>query len=152
MAGAAPVGGPAYHSNADRGVWVNLLLRRSHRFSLLMGKPIYALDMIAHFDRQEQASVRIHNLGGMRLYQRLEIAERGRGLLGLAFRQTFMATNLTITVNDLMAGKRVEFPDILEILALEDQIKEASHTFSRVLEAAAHFDGEEVWDFQGHAE
>ena len=47
-------------------------------------------------------------------------------------------------MDDLTSGKRIECKDILEMLAVEDQIKEAAVTFRQVLSAAAHFGGEEV--------
>ncbi len=52
--------------------------------------------------------------------------------------------NLSITVQDLLGGKRVDCKDIVEMLAVEEQIKTACQTFKQVLDAAAHFGGEEV--------
>jgi hypothetical protein len=45
-----------------------------------------------------------------------------------------------------MNGKRIECKDIVEMLAVEEQIKEAAKTFNAVLSAASHFGGEEVID------
>jgi hypothetical protein len=47
-------------------------------------------------------------------------------------------------VNDLASGKKVECKDIIEMMAVVEQIKEAAQTFKAVLNAAAHFGGEEV--------
>ena len=52
--------------------------------------------------------------------------------------------NISVSVNDLVQGKRIECKSILEMLAVEDQIKEAALTFKQVLNAASHFGGEEV--------
>jgi hypothetical protein len=52
--------------------------------------------------------------------------------------------NISINVNDLANGKKVECKDIMEMLAVEEQIKEAAQTFKAVLTAAAQFGGEEV--------
>ncbi len=63
---------------------------------------------------------------------------------GLASRIAFKAMNISVSVNDLVQGKRVECQDIVEMLAVEEQIKEAAMTFKRVLIAAVHFGGEEA--------
>ena len=52
--------------------------------------------------------------------------------------------NISVSIDDLASGKRVECKDIVEMLAVEDQIKEAFKTFKLVLEAAATFGGEEI--------
>ena len=51
---------------------------------------------------------------------------------------------MTVSVNDLLHGKRIEYWDILELLAAEEQIKEAAQTFGSVPRAATQFGGEEV--------
>jgi ubiquinone/menaquinone biosynthesis C-methylase UbiE len=48
------------------------------------------------------------------------------------------------TRGDRVGGKRIECKDIVEMIAVCDQIKEAAQTFKAVLEAAAQFGGEEV--------
>jgi hypothetical protein len=52
--------------------------------------------------------------------------------------------NITVSVSDLSNGKKIDCKDIVEMLAVEEQIKEAAQTFKNVLEAATHFGGEEV--------
>jgi hypothetical protein len=51
---------------------------------------------------------------------------------------------ISVSVNDLSGGKKIDCKDIVEMLAVEDQIKEAAQTFKLVLDAASHFGGEEV--------
>jgi hypothetical protein len=65
-------------------------------------------------------------------------------LLGLATRLAFKAMNLSVSVDDLSRGKQIECKDVVEMLAVEEQIKEACETFKAVLTAAAQFGGEEV--------
>ena len=125
---------------------MKLLLHRSHRPGLLGGRIIYRLDVRADLTEDERADIATYGLGGTQLYQRLEVAERGRGLLGMMFRLRFKAANLTLSVRDLIEGKRVECADIVEMLALEDQVRQAARTFSLVLNTAARFDGDEVLD------
>ena len=55
-----------------------------------------------------------------------------------------VSMNISVSVDDLAGGKRIECKDILEMLAVEGQIREAAITFKQVLDAAAHFGGEEV--------
>ncbi|MGH9807380.1 MAG: hypothetical protein ACRD9W_08975, partial [Terriglobia bacterium] len=78
------------------------------------------------------------------LYVRNTDVPQDEGWKGVGKLLLFHAMNLTISVNDLVAGKKVECKDILEMLAAEQQIKDAALNFGRILEAAAHFGGEEV--------
>jgi hypothetical protein len=66
-----------------------------------------------------------------------EYAQLGHAIL-------WRTLNLTITVDDLENGKRVECKDILEMLGAESQIREAAQTFKQVLDAAGHFGGEKI--------
>ncbi|MBX3512055.1 MAG: hypothetical protein KF750_00555 [Xanthobacteraceae bacterium] len=120
-----------------------LLLRRDQRSSL-MKKIIFQLDVRAEISEQEYQSIERYRLGDTVLYTRSEIADPGAGLLGLASRLAFKAMNISVSVNDLVRGKRIECKDIVEMLAVEAQIKEAASTFRQVLDAAMNFGGEEA--------
>lgn len=122
---------------------MNLLLRRDQRSSM-MGKVIFQLDVRAEISRDEMESIRRYKLGETLLYTKGEIVDPGRGLLGLASRMAFHAMNISVTVNDLVNGKRIECKSIIEMLAVEEQIKEAALTFKQVLNAAVFFGGEEA--------
>ena len=127
----------------EQGVPMNLLLRRDQRSGLL-GKVVFQLDVRAEISPQEMTNIQRYKLGATMLYTKNEMIDRGSGLLGLASRMAFHAMNISVTVNDLVQGKRIECKDILEMLAVEGQIREAALTFKQVLDAAAHFGGEEV--------
>lgn len=122
---------------------MNLLLRRDQR-STMMGNVSFSLEVRADLTPDERANIAKYKLGSSLLYTRGEIVDRGAGLLGLASRLAFKALNISVTVDDLAGGKRIECKDILEMLAVEGQIKEAALTFKQILDAAAHFGGEEV--------
>jgi F420-0:gamma-glutamyl ligase-like protein len=122
---------------------MKLLLRRDQRSGIL-GKVIFTLDVRAELSDDERSNIQRYKLGATELYASHEMIDRGSGLLGLASRLAWKATTLTITINDLASDKRVEAKDIVEMLAIEDQIREAARTFKAVLEAAASFGGEEV--------
>jgi len=124
---------------------MQLLLRRDQRSGLL-GKVIFTLDVRAEISADERSNIQRYRLGDTELYASHEMTDRGSGLLGAASRLAFKAITLRVTVNDLASGKRVEAKDIVEMLAIEDQIREAAQTFKQVLDAAATFGGEEVFE------
>ncbi|HQU07598.1 MAG: hypothetical protein B7X04_01480 [Parcubacteria group bacterium 21-54-25] len=125
---------------------MKLLLRRNQK-SGLIGKVSFTLDVRAELSADEQRNIAKYKLGGTMLYEREKILDPGKGLLGAASRLAFKMMNLSISVDDLAKGKQVECKDIVEMLAVEDQIKEACETFAAVLRAAATFGGEEVIEF-----
>lgn len=122
---------------------MKLLLRREQKSGLL-GKMSFILNVRAELSEQEQGNVGKYRLGDTLLYTKGQMADPGSGLLGLASRLAFKAMNISVSVGDLASGKRIECKDIVEMLAVEDQIKEAFKTFKVVLEAAATFGGEEI--------
>ncbi len=124
---------------------MELLLRRDQRAGLMgMGSIIFTLDVRADLTEDEINHIRRYKLGKVQLYSRGEITDPGSGWLGLASRLAFKMINLSVSVDDLSGGKHIECKDILEMLAVEEQIKEAARTFRAILEAAATFGGEEV--------
>ena len=122
---------------------MKLVLRRDQK-SGITGKITFILEVRAEITDDEKAAIQKYKLGPTMLYQKNELADRGSGLLGMASRMAFHAMNITISVNDLANGKRVECKDILEMLGAEEQIKEACQTFKDVLAACTQFGGEEV--------
>lgn len=122
---------------------MKLLLRRGQRQGML-GKMIFSLEVRASLTDTERENVRKYRLGDGLLYERKAMKEGGNEYqqLGNALLHRFL--NLTISVNDLANGKTIECKDIMEMLAAEAQVKEAAQNFKAILEAAAHFDGEEV--------
>lgn len=122
---------------------MKLLLRREQKSSML-GNMSFILNVRADITVPEKNNIVKYKLGKSMLYSRGEMVDPGSGLLGLASRLAFKAMNISVSVDDLTSGKRIECKDIVEMLAVEDQIKEAFKTFKLVLEAAATFGGEEI--------
>ena len=123
---------------------MKLLLRRDQKAGMLgMGKIAFTLDVRAELSDEERANIKKYKLGDTMLYQKMEVSG-GSGLLGMASRLAYKMMNLTISVSDLADGKKVEVKDIVEMLAVEEQIKEAAHNFVAVLNAAKSFGGEQV--------
>src|SRR5208337_5617012 len=121
-----------------------LLLRRSERSSVL-GKSIYVLEIRAELSEEERGWITKYKFGPSLLY-----SKKGKPnadtttFAGIGAALLHYAMDLTVSVNDLMNGKRIECKDIMEMLAAESQIKEAAQTFGNVLRAASQFGGEEV--------
>lgn len=123
---------------------MRLLLRRDQKAGIMgMGKVAFTLDVRADLTAEELANIRKYKLGETMLYQSHEIVG-GKGLLGVATRLAWKAITLHLSVNDLTNGKKIEVKDVVEMLAIEDQIREAATTFAAVLAAAATFGGEEI--------
>jgi hypothetical protein len=131
---------PVEHSRENK---MKLLLRRDQKSGLL-GKVTFTLTVRAELSDEEQSNIRKYKLGDTMLYERETLTEKGSGLLGVASRLAFKMMNISVSVADLSGGKKIDCKDIVEMLAVEDQIKEAAQTFKNVLQAAATFGGEEV--------
>ncbi len=125
---------------------MKILLRRDQKGGML-GKISFILDVRAELTGEEQADIKKYKLGKTMLYERDKMGDPGSGLLGLASRLAFKAMNITVSVDDLSKGKQIECKDIIEMLAVEEQLKEACQTFKAVLSAAAHFGGEDVLEY-----
>ena len=124
---------------------MKLLLRRDQQVSGLLRNTItFSVTVRAELSDQERQSIEKYKLGESILYTRGELVDKGSGLLGLASRVAFHAMNISVSVNDLAHGKRVECKDIVEMLGVEEQLKQAAATFKMVLDAASHFGGDEV--------
>jgi hypothetical protein len=124
---------------------MKLLLRRDQQTSGLIRSTVtFAITVRAELTAEERSNVLKYKLGDSLLYSRGELTDKGSGLLGLASRAAFHMMNISVTVNDLVTGKRIECKDIMEMLGVQEQIKEAAANFKAVLDAAAHFGGDEV--------
>lgn len=124
---------------------MKLLLRRDQRQGML-GKVVFTLEVRASISEEERAAVDKYKLGDTVLYEKNTVIDPGSGLLGLASRVAFKAMNMSLSVRDLTNGKKLECKDIVEMLAVEEQVREAAKTFSAVLNAARQFGGEEAID------
>lgn len=127
---------------------MKVLLRRDQKAGMMgMGKISFTLDVRAELSDEEQEHIKKYKLGETMLYERDKVIDPGSGLLGAASRFALKALNISLSVNDLSKGKQIECKDIVEMLAVEDQIKEACKTFKAVLTAASQFGGEEALEY-----
>ena len=122
---------------------MRLLLRRDQR-SGMMGKVTFTLTVRADISAAERAAITKYKLGDTMLYARDRPRLEEESLKGAAAFFLKHALNMTLQVKDLADGKTIECKGILEMLAAEEQVKEAAVAFSQMLQAAMHFGGEEV--------
>lgn len=123
---------------------MQLLLRRNQRTAMIGNSMVFVLEVRADLTGEERANIAKYKLASTVLYERDKMTDPGSGALGLVSRVAFRAMNISVSVRDLSDGKKIECKDILEMLAVEEQIRGAAQTFKAVLEAAAHFGGEEI--------
>lgn len=124
---------------------MKLVFSRDQKSTGLISKSIaFTLDVRADLTPEEETWVRQYKMGGTVLYQKYEITDPGKGLLGLASRLGYKALNTEITVDGLAKGRHFECKDIIEMRTVEEQVKDAARVFREMLETAAHFGGEEV--------
>src|SRR5260370_42583207 len=107
---------------------MKLLLRRDQK-SGMMGKITFTLAVRAELSDEEKNNIKKYKLGDTMLYERMTMTDKGSGLLGVASRLAFKMMNLTVSVDDLSDGKKVDWKDIVEMLAVEDGVTGESPTF-----------------------
>ncbi len=123
---------------------MKLVLRRDQKSGMLGSGVKFILIVRAEITDEEKAWIKTYKLGETMLYEKIEVLDKGSGLLGVASRLALKMVNITISVNDLTKGKTIECKDIVEMVAVEEQIRDAAMTFKTVLLTAAQFGGEEV--------
>ncbi len=122
---------------------MQLLLRRTQH-PAFFGPPTFTLDVRAEITDADRMNIARYHLGKTLLFSRKQFVEHESWWARLLYAVFFRATNLTITVDDLADGKRIQCKDILEMLAMEKAVRKATQTFGLVLRAATYFGGEEV--------
>ena len=130
---------------------MKLLIRRDQKKGMLgMGAIVFQIDARAELTHQEREWIGKYKMNKTVLYTKFEKDSpmaMGSGLLGVAGRLAFKMMNVQVTVDDLVNGKHIEVKDIVEMIAVEEQIKQAAATFCEILKAAGTFGGEELVDF-----
>lgn len=123
---------------------MKLLLRRDQKVSGFNGKVTFILAVRADLTADERSAIDKYKLGSCMLYAREQLRVDAPTVGGLAKFALKHMLNLTITVYDLVNGKTIECKDILEMMAAEEQLKEAGQNFIIMLRSAMAFGGEEV--------
>ena len=127
---------------------MRLRLRRSQRTAGLMSKTtVFSLEARVDITDEEQQHIQKYKMGQEVLYSKERVSPDRSGETSIgAFARNIAAaaTALTVRIDDLIKGTKVECKDILEMMAVEEQIVSACKTFQSVLANMAYFDGEEV--------
>lgn len=123
---------------------MKLLLRRDQRAALIGSKPVFVLQVRAEISEAEAGHIKKYKLGDSLLYEKKPLQQGSNEYTQLAHTLAWRVANITITANDLVNGRKIECKDILEMLGVEEQLKQAAQTFKAVLDAAANFGGEEA--------
>jgi len=120
---------------------MKLILQREQE-SGFTGTPKFALNIRSQLTNEETANIKKYKMGKTMLYTNMQ--DKGSGLLGALSRA---AMGIEITVDNLAVGRRIICKDILEMVAVEEQVKEACSTFKTILDAATTFGGDQVVEF-----
>jgi len=112
---------------------MKLLLRRNQKSGMLSAVT-FTLDARAELAPEESANIKKYKLGKTMLYQKMEWRSVARAYLASLQRLAFKMMNITVTIDELVDGKHIECKDIVEMRAVEEQIKEACQNFKMVLE------------------
>lgn len=125
---------------------MKLLISRDQRQGALgLGKIVFKVSFRADITEEEREALKKYKLGDTVLYER-NPTYQGWGLGGRVAAAVLNAIDVKVTVKDLAEGKSVECKDIIEMLAIEEQVREAGKVFHAVLHAAKNFGGEETVD------
>jgi hypothetical protein len=106
---------------------MKVLIRRDQETSgLLRSTIVFAMNVRVEVSDEEEQAISRYRLDDTVLYSNPE-----RGLE-------------TVTVGHLMSGRKFVCRDIVEMLGMEEDIKQAAANFKAILHAATQFGGEEV--------
>jgi len=139
---------------------MKLKLRRSQK-SGLTGNVTFKLFFIVDLDPEEAAALKKYKFGKQVVYETPKGAAAAEGLKmaaaagglrgmgrGLAATIAAKAFNQILTVNDMVDGKEIACKDIDEMIAAEEQIRDACTSLSRILYICQNFEGEEIIDIE----
>lgn len=121
---------------------MKLVIVRNQESKGMMSKSIrFSILAKVEVTEEEKDNIAKYKLGKTILYSNME--DRGSGVLGAISRK---AMAVEFDINDLINGRKIESDDILEILDLEETIKNVARNFKQILEASANFGEEDIID------
>ncbi len=131
---------------------MQLKVRRSQRAGML-GKVVFALDVLADLSSEEKALVERYKLWNEVVYSSEAAtanAERANAnmnnLIGLVSVASMIADKVLkkfFTIKNLTSGEHIECKDLSELLAVEEQVRIACGNLKKYLAIAESFDGRE---------
>lgn len=126
---------------------MELLLSKSQKSGMLSGSITFILNIKTRLTDEEMALVKKYKMSKEVVYEKLPITAAAAGMGGIAGALTSItakALKLVFTVDDLVKGRTIECKDILDMIAAEQQIRDAADGFWGILQASKNFEGEEV--------
>jgi hypothetical protein len=130
---------------------MELLLSKSQKSGMMgMGAIVFILNIKTKLTDEEQALVKKYKMGKEVVYEKLPVGAAVAGMGGIAGALTAItakALKLVFTVDDLVKGRTIECKDILDMIAAEQQIRDAADGLWGILQASKNFEGEEVVNY-----
>lgn len=126
---------------------MELLLSKSQKSGMLTSTITFTLNIKTRLNDEEQALIKKYKMGKEVVYEKLPIGAAVAGMGGIAGALTAItakALKLVFTVDDLVKGRTIECKDILDMIAAEQQIRDAADGFWGIIQASKNFEGEEV--------
>jgi hypothetical protein len=126
---------------------MELLLSKSQKSGMLSSTITFTLNIKTRLNEEEQALIKKYKMGKEVVYEKLPIGAAVAGMGGIAGALTAItakALKLVFTVDDLVKGRTIECKDILDMIAAEQQIRDAADGFWGIIQASKNFEGEEV--------
>lgn len=127
---------------------IQLKIRRSQAKGVMRGVQ-FNVHFIAELSPDAHQAIDHYRFGKTVLYQKpleLKISFNMFIALWRVFWLWITRSRWQITVNDLTKGRTVKCKDILEVLAVEEDVRTAAELFADILRAASWFGGEQVVD------
>lgn len=127
---------------------IQLKIRRSQAKGYVRGVQ-FNVHFIAELSPEALQAVKHYRFGKIILYQKpleLKLSFNIFRALWRAIWLTLTRSRWRITVNDLIQGRTVKCKDVVELMDVQDDIREATELFATILRTAAWFGGEEVID------
>ena len=125
---------------------IQLKVRRAQTRSMT-GAVTFSIHVIAELAPEARRAIEHYRLGKTVLYQKdLQLKLSLNMVLAL---WRFLVLWLTrkrwqIRIDDLVRGRTLTAHNVIELMRIEDEIRQAAQTFAQILRLAATFGGEEV--------
>jgi len=136
---------PLMQPGQDR---IKLKIRRSQNKALMRGVG-FSVHFIAELSPDARKAVDHYGFGKVVLFEKdlkLKMTANPIKIIWRFIKLALTRSQWQITVNDLVQGRTISCKDILEMLDVEEDIRQAAKLFADVLRTASTFGGEELID------
>lgn len=130
---------------------MRLKISRSQKTGgMISKKVIFVLNASADYSNEEQANIKKYAMGSQNIYSSeaarrhgANATDRSGGALKALASAAMAKIALSVTIDSLSQGHRIECQDLDELLGAEEAIREACTNLKGYLEIADSFDGRE---------